>query len=97
MPEAVARFDALLAIALRQGEEPPSRAVEQYRGDAEAKDVPVLAAAAANGAAYLVTGNARHFNTSRQRPRIVTPGDLLTQIRQHVAQLPSRFDGPGLA
>lgn len=71
--------------------------LQQHEGQADEKDVPILAAAAMNGAQYLVTDNARHFDTELSIPRIVEPGDLVQQIRQHLTSLPARFQGPSLA
>jgi len=49
------------------------------------KDVPILAAAVASGAEYLVTLDQRHFLTSAvrlriKRPAVMTPGHFLKDI-----------------
>ena len=64
---------------------PPETAWKPYEGMIHPKDVPVLAAAVASKAVYLVTLDRRHFLTkavSDQVPGLVilTPGDFLRQL-----------------
>ena len=64
---------------------PPETAWARYEGVIHPKDVPVLAAAVASGAAYLVTLDRRHFLTEAVRQKvpavtILTPGGFLRKL-----------------
>ena len=67
---------------------PPETAWKPYEGVIHPKDVPVLAAAVASKAAYLVTLDRRHFLTKAVSDAvpglvILTPGDFLRErVRQ---------------
>ncbi len=70
---------------------PPETAWARYEGVIHPKDVPVLAAAVASKAAYLVTLDRRHFLTkavSDKVPELVilTPGDFLRKLIQEDTQ-----------
>jgi len=81
--EAFHRF--LKHAKLRLIPTPPESARAKYEGAIHPKDVPVLAAAVAAKAEYLITLDRRHFLTktvSAQVPKlaILTPGDFLRQL-----------------
>ena len=64
---------------------PPETAWKPYEGAIHPKDVPVLAAAVASKAAYLVTLDRRHFLTKTVSDKvpglvILTPGDFLREL-----------------
>ena len=66
---------------------PPETAWKRYEGMIHPKDVPVLAAAAASKAAYLVTLDRRHFMAKTMSGKvpglvIMTPGDFLHELVQ---------------
>jgi len=64
---------------------PPETAWRKYEGVIHPKDVPVLAAAVASKAAYLITLDRRHFMTKTVSGKvpglvILTPGDFLREL-----------------
>lgn len=69
---------------------PPEAAWKPYEGVIHPKDVPVLAAAVASKAAYLITLDRRHFLTKTVIEKapdltILTPGDFLRELVRHAA------------
>ena len=70
---------------LRVMPSPPEAAWTKYEGVIHPKDVPVLAAAVASKAAYLITLDRRHFMTKTVGDAvpglaILTPGDFLRKL-----------------
>ena len=74
-PKLVA--DALLDIRTTSAAVHPKYKARKAR---DPKDNPFLAAAAAAGADYLVTGNTRHFPKSYRKTRVVTPAEFIALI-----------------
>ena len=69
---------------------PPETAWKLYEGIIHPKDVPVLAAAVASKAAYLITLDRRHFLTKTVMENvpemtILTPGDFLGELVRQAA------------
>ena len=69
---------------------PPESARAKYEGVIHPKDAPVLAAAVASKAEYLITLDRRHFLTKTVRdqvrePAILTPGDFLRELVRRAA------------
>ena len=67
---------------------PSEAAWKPYEGMIHPKDVPVLAAAVASQAAYLVTLDQRHFMAKTMSGKvpglvILTPGDFLRAFVHH--------------
>ena len=90
-PKDLKAFHRFLKHAkLRVIRTPPETAWKPYEGVIHPKDVPVLAAAVASRAAYLITLDRRHFLAKaviKKVPEltILTPGDFLRElVRQTV-------------
>lgn len=88
-PKDLKAFHQFLKHAkLRVIRTPPETAWKPYEGVIHPKDVPVLAAAVASKAAYLITLDRRHFLTRTVIEKvpdltILTPGDFLREwVRQ---------------
>ena len=85
-PKDLKAFHQFLKHAkLRVIRTPPETAWKPYEGVIHPKDVPVLAAAVASKAAYLVTLDQRHFLTKAVSDKvpglvILTPGDFLREL-----------------
>ena len=85
-PKDLKAFHQFLKHAkLRVIRTPPETAWKPYEGIIHPKDVPVLAAAVASKAAYLVTLDRRHFLTKAVSDKIpglviLTPGDFLREL-----------------
>lgn len=80
IPEAAPLFEEFLRVVPLQIHRPTSRDREQARELADAKDVPILAAAIGAGARLLVTHNVKHFR-SRQGVRVLRPRTLIEEAR----------------
>jgi len=75
----------LKAVAVRVCE-PSAADLRRARNRAHKKDVPILAAAIASGAAFLVTHNIRHFESS-ETLKVIRPRQLVEQARAWMARL----------
>lgn len=90
-PNDLRAFHQFLTRAkLRVLPTPPEAAWARYDGVIHPKDVPVLAAAVASKAAYLITLDRRHFMAQGVRTRvpelvILTPGEFLRELARHAA------------
>jgi predicted nucleic acid-binding protein len=80
LPEAAALFEEFLRTVPVQIQRPTPQDLERARGLADAKDVPILAAALAAGVRILVTHNIRHFR-SGEGVRVVRPRTLIEEAR----------------
>ena len=90
-PKDLKAFHQFLKHAkLRVIPTPPETAWRRYEGVIHPKDVPVLAAAVASKAAYLITLDRRHFLTKAVTDKvpeltILTPGDFLRGLVRQAA------------
>jgi len=80
LPEAAPLFEEFLRSVPLQIHRPTSHDRDRARELADAKDVPILAAAIGAGARLLVTHNVRHFR-SGQGVRVVRPRTLIEEVR----------------
>ena len=80
LPEAVPLFEEFLRAVSVQIHRPTAHDRERARQLADAKDVPILAAAIGAGARLLVTHNIRHFR-SGEGVRVVRPRTLVEEVR----------------
>ncbi|NCO43205.1 PIN domain-containing protein [bacterium] len=87
LPGAVCAFEQLLSACVTVAGDPSVAAEAQLAGQADSKDLPILAAAVENGAHFLVTFNIRHYSLATERPRVTRPGDLLRAIRGRLSGL----------
>jgi predicted nucleic acid-binding protein len=86
LPEAAPLFEEFLRAVSVQVYRPTARDRERAREFANAKDVPILAAAIGAGARLLVTHNIRHFR-SGQGVRVVRPRALIEEARAWMSSL----------
>jgi hypothetical protein len=61
LPQALPSFDQLVERCLHVVPDPEREDVLRYRGLADAKDLPLLAAAIVHGCRWLLTFNVRHY------------------------------------
>jgi predicted nucleic acid-binding protein len=80
LPEAGPLFEEFLRAVPVQIHRPTSRDRDRANQFADAKDVPILAAAMGAGAPLLVTHNIRHFR-SGEGVRVVRPRTLIEEAR----------------
>ncbi len=80
LPDAAPLFEEFVRGVPLQIHRPTSHDRERARELADAKDVPILAAAIGAGTRLLVTHNVRHFR-SGQGVRVVRPRTLIEEVR----------------
>ena len=90
LPQGLPVFRALLRTALREVPDPTKEELAAYEGRAEAEDVPVLATAAREGCAYLVTFNVRDYPKPPEGLQVVEPGELVRRVRAQLARMLER-------
>jgi predicted nucleic acid-binding protein len=87
LPAALPAFRILSEAACRWVEDPSPRAVGRLRGQADPKDLPILAAAVETGCTSLITFNVRDYHPRGNVIRIETPGQLIARLRGALARL----------
>jgi predicted nucleic acid-binding protein len=86
LPEAAPLFEEFLRAVSVEIHRPTADDRERAQKLADAKDVPILAAAIGAGAPLLVTHNIRHFR-SGQGVRVVRPRTLIEEARAWMSSL----------
>ena len=86
LPEAAPLFEEFLRVVPVQIHRPTSRDRDRASELADAKDVPILAAAIGAGARLLVTHNVRHFRSS-EGVRVVRPRTFIEEARGWMSSL----------
>lgn len=91
LPECMADLHAYLqTLSPVLVEDPSSRDVKTFSSIINPDDAPVLAAAVAAKADYLVTWDRKHFLAKRPRllvrPKVMTPGEFLQEFRRLLAE-----------
>jgi putative PIN family toxin of toxin-antitoxin system len=91
LPRLVADYRLLIqSIAPTLVDDPTREEVSQVAGLIHANDAPILAAAIAAEADYLVTWNTKHFHQPKVqravRFQIVTPGEFLLAFRNSLSE-----------
>ncbi len=86
LPECIGDFRAYLEnLAPALADDPPASSVRQYTSLIHPDDAPILAAAVATKADYLITWDRKHFMTKGPRalvrPKVMTPGEFLFEFR----------------
>jgi len=74
---------------VEQVEDPDQSQIQPLVGQAEAKDLPILAAALSKGCQYLVTFNVRHYQPSAGIITVLRPGEFLLKLREQLSRLVS--------
>jgi predicted nucleic acid-binding protein len=86
LPETVPLLEEFLRAVSVQIYRPTLHDRERARELADAKDIPILAAAIGAGARILVTHNIRHFR-SGEGVRVVRPRTLIEEVRAWLGSL----------
>ncbi len=86
LPECLNDFRAYLeTLAPFLADDPPAASVKPFFSLIHPDDAPVLAAAVALKADYLITWDRKHFMTKGPRalvrPKVMTPGEFLYEFR----------------
>jgi predicted nucleic acid-binding protein len=86
LPDALPLFETFLRAVAVRVHRLTDRDRARARPLADARDVPIMAAALGSGARFLVTHNVRHFRSS-EGVRVVRPKTLIEEARAWMAAL----------
>jgi predicted nucleic acid-binding protein len=86
-PQALSTFRLLVSRCLQVVPTPKPEDLVSYEGAADAKDVPILAAAVRERCAWLVTFNVRHFRPGHPQVTVLPPGDFILRVREMLTAL----------
>lgn len=81
LPRKLPELRLLLSRSLKVVPDPELDEIVPYRGQADPKDLPILATALKHGCGFLLTFNTRHFRPSSSAIKVQRPGEFLTAIR----------------
>lgn len=87
LPQALPAFRVLIESALKRVKDPRLEDLERFRGQADAKDLPILVAAVLNGCDYLITFNVKDYHPDPENIVVQTPGEFLQRLRQQLLGL----------
>jgi predicted nucleic acid-binding protein len=87
LPSALPTFRQLVSRCVHVVADPASDALVAYRGLADPKDTPILAAAVQSACPWLVTFNVRHFQPGHPSVSVVRPGEFVQQVRALLAYM----------
>ncbi len=89
LPAVLPAFHLLVSRCLQVVPDPPASDLEVYRGLADPKDLPLLAAALREGCPWLVTFNLRHYRPGHTAVTVLRPGDFILRVRDRLVHLHS--------
>jgi hypothetical protein len=87
LPAALPAFRMIVSRCLRLVPTPQLSDLAACAGLADAKDVPILAAAVREGCPWLVTCNGRHFQPGHPAVTVLRPGPLILRVCDRLARL----------
>ncbi len=87
MPAALPALRSILSEYLIEGLAPSNAVLSSVSGYADAKDMPIVAAAIEQKCPYLVTLNERDFWPPPNLIKVIRPGDLLYAVRKQLGFL----------
>ncbi len=87
LPTKLPEFRLLVSRALHVVPDPTLAELRACAGQADPKDLPLLAAALREGCPYFVTFNIRHYFPTGAAIAVLRPGDLILTIRHTLAGL----------
>jgi len=89
IPGSLPAFQMLVSRCFQVVSDPTMPEIKALSKAADAKDLPILAAAVRGGCVYLTTYNIRHFQPGEESVTVLKPGDLVQRIRYLLAQMSS--------
>lgn len=89
MQAAMPAFQMLVSRCLHVVPDPTMAEIKALSKSADAKDVPILAAAVRESCVFLTTYNIRHFQPGVESITVLKPGDLVQRVRYLLAQMSS--------
>jgi len=88
IPRAMPAFRHLVARSLKITAAPVKSELYDFRGMADAKDLPILVAAIKSGCGWLVTFNVRHFQPGHPDITVLRPGEFVQRTREQLVYMP---------
>ena len=88
IPRAMPAFRHLVARSLKITTAPEKSELYDFRGMADAKDLPILVAAIKSGCGWLVTFNVRHFQPGHPDITVLRPGEFVQRTREQLVYMP---------
>ena len=89
LPQALPALRLLIGEAVTIVDDPSPEELEDFEGQADTDDLPLLVAAVKNGCRYLLTFNTRDYypNLETTDLEILPPGEFLHRMREQLAAL----------
>lgn len=87
LPAKLPEFRLLVSRCLRIVEDPTLQELSTYLGQADPKDLPLLAAALREQADYFISFNVRHYFPTNNTIIVQRPGEFLRVVRQQLVQM----------
>ena len=87
LPAVVPAFQALVSRWLQVVPSPAPNDLVPFQGQADPKDIPILAAAVREACPWLVTFNVRQFQPGHPSVKVVRPGEFVQYVRGRLAHL----------
>jgi|JI10StandDraft_1071094.scaffolds.fasta_scaffold1296635_2 predicted nucleic acid-binding protein len=87
LPAKLPEFRLLVSRCLRVVDDPTAQELLTYQGQADPKDLPLLASALREQASYFVSFNVRHYFPTDNRIIVQRPGEFLRVVRQLLGQM----------
>lgn len=87
IPQALPNFYYLGSRCLQIVPDPEKEELIPHSERADAKDLPILAAAQRENCPWLVSFNIRHFQPGLSGVNVLRPGDFLSRIRDQLTRL----------
>lgn len=87
LPQALPNFRHLVDRCLQIVPDPAKELVVQHQGKADAKDLPILVAAAREKCSWLVTFNLTHYQPGFAEITVLRPGNFIALVRDLLMQL----------
>ena len=86
LPAKLPDFRLLVSRCLRVIDDPTPQELLNYQGEADPKDLPLLAAALCDQCNYFLSFNVRHYFPTGNSISVQRPGEFLGVIRQLLSQ-----------
>ncbi|MEO7911012.1 MAG: PIN domain-containing protein [Roseiflexaceae bacterium] len=87
LSSALPTFRLLVSRCVRVVAAPTPAELAAYRGLADPKDMPILAAAVQAACPWLVTFNVRHFHPGHPTVTVMRPGEFVQHVRALLAHM----------
>lgn len=87
LPATLPAFRLLVSRCVEVAPDPEPAELNDCRGLADEKDLPILVAALRERCDWLITHNVRHFQPGHSSISVLRPGEFLFRVREHLAHL----------